>query len=329
MKAWRVHELGEPEQVMRTDEVEPPVAGPGQLLVRVEAAALNFPDALLARGHYQIRPPLPFTPGLEVAGEVAAAGPDVTGWRVGDRVLGTPEIPFGGLAEYTVVPVAGAFPVPPELDAAEASALHIGYQTGWFALHRRAGLRAGETLLVHAGAGGVGSAAIQLGRAAGARVIAVAGGPDKAKVCRDLGAEIVVDRHEEDFVAVVREATGGRGADVVFDPVGGDAYDRSTKCVAFEGRILVIGFTSGRIPQAAANHVLVKNYGVVGVHWGLYRTHAPELITTCHQELTRLVAAGTVRPFVSERLPFAAAADGIARLAAGRTMGRLVVQPGT
>jgi NADPH2:quinone reductase len=158
-------------------------------------------------------------------------------------------------------------------------------------------------------------------------VIAVAGGPDKAKACRDLGADVVVDRHEEDFVAVVKEVTGGRGADVVFDPVGGDAFDRSTKCIAFEGRILVIGFTSGRIPQAAANHVLVKNYGVLGVHWGLYRTYAPEMIIACHDELTRLAAEGAVRPLVSERLPFAGAADGVARLAAGQTVGRLVVDP--
>jgi NADPH:quinone reductase len=327
MQAWRVHELGEPEQVMRLDEVDEPVPGPGQLLVRVEATALNFPDALLCRGLYQQRPPLPFTPGLELAGEVAAVGPDVQAWQVGDRVLGTPEIPLGGLADYTLVGTAGAFPVPEQLDAAEAAALHIAYQTGWFALHRRAGLRSGETLLVHAGAGGVGSAAIQLGKAAGARVIAVAGGADKAKACRELGADVVVDRLEEDFVAAVKDATGGRGADVVFDPVGGDAYDRSTKCVAFEGRILVIGFASGRIQQAAASHVLVKNYGVLGVHWGLYRTYAPELVTACHEELTRLVADGTVRPFVSERLPLAAAADGVARLAAGRTVGRLVVQP--
>ncbi|MYX36622.1 MULTISPECIES: NADPH:quinone oxidoreductase family protein [unclassified Streptomyces] len=328
MKAWRVHENGEPRAAMRMDEVPDPQPGPGELLLKVRAANVNFPDALLCRGHYQVRPPLPFTPGVEFCGEVVAVGEGVAGHAAGDRVITPAALPGGAFAELAVVPAAGVFPAPPALDDAEAAALHIGYQTGWFGLHRRAGLSEGETLLVHAAAGGVGSAAVQLGKAAGATVIGVVGGPDKAKTARELGADVVVDRTCEDFVAVVKEATGGRGADVVYDPVGGDAYTRSTKCTAFEGRILVVGFTSGTIPSPGLNHALVKNYSVVGLHWGLYNTHDPAAVRRCHDELTRLAAEGAIRPLVSERVPLEGAADAVQRVADGTTTGRLVVVPG-
>lgn len=328
MKAWRVHENGEPRAAMRLDEVPDPQPGPGELLLKVRAANVNFPDALLCRGHYQVRPPLPFTPGVEFCGEVVAVGEGVTGHAAGDRVVTPAALPGGAFAELAVVPAAGVFPAPPALDDAEAAALHVGYQTGWFGLHRRAGLSEGETLLVHAAAGGVGSAAVQLGKAAGATVIGVVGGPDKAKTARELGADVVVDRTCEDFVAVVKEATGGRGADVVYDPVGGDAYTRSTKCIAFEGRILVVGFTSGTIPSPGLNHALVKNYSVVGLHWGLYNTHDPAAVRRCHDELTRLAAEGAIRPLVSERVPLEGAADAVQRVADGTTTGRLVVVPG-
>ncbi|MEU1543803.1 NADPH:quinone oxidoreductase family protein [Actinacidiphila glaucinigra] len=328
MKAWRVHENGEPRAAMRLDEVPDPQPGPGELLLKVRAANVNFPDALLCRGHYQVRPPLPFTPGVEFCGEVVAVGEGVAGHAAGDRVVTPAALPGGAFVELAVVPAAGVFPAPPALDDAEAAALHIGYQTGWFGLHRRAGLSEGETLLVHAAAGGVGSAAVQLGKAAGAKVIGVVGGPDKAKTARELGADVVVDRTCEDFVAVVKEATGGRGADVVYDPVGGDAYTRSTKCIAFEGRILVVGFTSGTIPSPGLNHALVKNYSVVGLHWGLYNTHDPAAVRRCHDELTRLAAEGAIRPLVSERVPLEGAADAVQRVADGTTTGRLVVVPG-
>lgn len=179
MRAWRVTELGEPRNVLTLEDVPTPQPGPGQVLVRVLASAANFPDVLMCRGLYQIKPPLPFTPGVELCGEVVAVGEEVTSPAVGDRVLGPPVLPHGGFAEYAVMNADGAFPAPASLDDAQAASLHIGYQTGWFGLHRRAALRAGETLLVHAAAGGVGSAAIQLGKAAGARVIGVVGGPDR------------------------------------------------------------------------------------------------------------------------------------------------------
>lgn len=324
MRAWQVRTLGEPVAALEQVEVAPPSPGPGQVLVKVGAAALNFPDVLLCRGEYQIRPDLPFTPGVEVCGTVVAVGAEVDPGRVGERVLGTTSLPHGGFADYALV--EPALPAPASLDDAAASALCLGHQTAWFALHRRADLRHGETLLVHAGAGGVGSAAVQLGKAAGARVIAVVGGPAKAEAAKELGADIVVDRHTEDFVAVVKDATGGRGADVVFDPVGGATYQRSTKCIAFEGRIVVIGFAGGEIQQAALNHALVKNYSILGLHWGLYNTVAPALIAQCHTELTALADAGVVRPLVTERLGFDDIADGLRRLGEGTTVGRLVYE---
>ncbi|BBA96449.1 putative dehydrogenase [Actinacidiphila reveromycinica] len=327
MKAWRVHHNGEPREAMRLDEIPTPAPGPGEVLLRVRAACVNFPDALLCRGQYQVRPPLPFTPGVELCGEVVRAGEGVAGLTPGDRVISPVALPAGAYAEYAVVPAAGVLPAPEALDDAEAAALHIGYQTGWFGLHRRAALRPGETLLVHAAAGGVGSAAVQLGKAAGATVIGVVGGPEKAGAAREAGADVVVDRHREDFVAVVKEATGGRGADVVYDPVGGDAYTRSTKCIAFEGRIVVVGFTSGTIPAPGLNHALVKNYTILGLHWGLYNTQDPAAVRRAHDELTDLAAKGAVKPLVSERLPLTAAADAVQRVSDGTTVGRLVVLP--
>ncbi len=327
MKAWRVHETGEPRTVMRLDEVPVPEPGPGQVRLRVRAANVNFPDAMLCRGQYQIRPPLPFTPGVEMCGEVDALGEGVTGIEAGARVISPAALPGGAFAQYAVVPAEGVLPAPEALDDAQAAALHIGYQTGWFGLHRRAALRPGETLLVHAASGGVGSAAVQLGKAAGATVIGVVGGADKAKTARELGADLVVDRRTEDFVAVVKEATGGRGANVVYDPVGGDAYARSTKCIAFEGRIVVVGFTSGTVPAPGLNHALVKNYSIHGLHWGLYNTHDPVAVRHAHDELTRLAADGEVRPLVSERVPLDGAADAVQRVADGATVGRLVVLP--
>lgn len=317
MQAWQVHELGEPGEVMRLAEAARPTPGEGQVLLRVRAANINFPDALMCRGQYQVRPPLPFTPGVEICGET----------EDGRRVIATPALPYGGFAEYAVADAAALLPAPEALDDAEAAALHIGYQTGWFGLHRRAGLEAGETLLVHAAAGGVGSAAVQLGKAAGATVIGVVGGAAKAAVARELGCDVVIDRREQDVVAAVKEATGGRGADVIYDPVGGQAYAQSAKTVAFEGRIVVVGFASGSIPSPALNHALVKNYSILGLHWGLYNTRNPELVQHCHERLTALAARGAVRPLVSERVPLAGAADAVQRVADGLTTGRVAVLP--
>jgi len=318
VKAWQVRRLGSPAEALELVELPDPVAGPGELLVRVEACALNFPDVLLAAGQYQERPELPFTPGLEVCGTVVGDG---------RRVIGGPPLPRGGLAELAVLPEPAAFDAPAGMPADEAAALLITYQTAYVGLHRRAGLRAGEWLLVHAGAGGVGSAAIQVGLAAGARVVATAGGPEKVAVCRKLGAHEVIDYRSEDIAGRVKEVTGGHGADVVWDPVGGDVFDASRRCVAFEGRLVVVGFAGGRIPSVPAGHVLVKNYSVVGLHWGLYRTVDPQVVADAHAALTRLYEAGSIRPLVSERVPMAEAPAALARLASRGTVGKLVVLP--
>lgn len=317
MQAWQVHQNGEPAEAMRLQEVDRPTPGDGQVLLTVRAAAINFPDALLCRGQYQVRPPLPFTPGVEICGET----------EDGRRVIANPVLPYGGFAEYAVADAAALLPAPDALDDAEAASLHIGYQTGWFGLHRRARLEAGETLLVHAAAGGVGSAAVQLGKAAGATVIGVVGGADKAAVARGLGCDVVIDRRAEDVIAAVKEATGGRGADVIYDPVGGDAYTQSTKVVAFEGRIVVVGFASGTIPSPALNHALVKNYAILGLHWGLYNTKNPKLVQHCHEQLTELAARGAIKPLVSERVPLSGAAAAVQRVADGVTTGRIAVVP--
>jgi len=327
MRALQVSQLGEPREVMRLAEVSDPVPGPGQLVVRVLAAAANFPDVLMCRGEYQDKPDLPFTPGLEVCGEVVALGEEVRDFAVGDRVLGGAVLPYGGFGDLALMDVATTFAAPGALDDAEAASLYLGYQTGWFGLTRRVALREGETLLVHAAAGGVGSAAVQLGKAMGARVIGVVGGPVKAAVARKLGADVVVDRHETDFVDVVKSETNGRGADVIYDPVGGKTYQLSTKCIAFEGRILVIGFAGGEIQTAALNHALVKNYSIVGLHWGLYRRYDPAAVLECHNYLTELATQGAVRPVVSERLTLDQMADGVQRLADGATVGRIVCSP--
>ena len=322
MRAWQVERLGEPAEVLSLNEVDVPTIGADEVLVRARAIAINFPDVLLARGEYQVKPELPFIPGLELCGEVIEVGANVSHLQVGERVIGSK---IGSLAEYTALDGALVFPAPASLTDEEAAALYIGHQTGYFGLHRRAQLQSGETLLVHAAAGGVGTAAVQLGKAAGATVIGVVGSAAKVDVARRAGADIVIDRSTQDFVTVVNEATGGRGADVIYDPVGGDVFERSTRCIAFEGRIVVVGFASGSVGAARANHALVKNYGILGLHWGLYATKNPGLIAEAHRELTRLADAGLVRPIIGEVLSFERAADAIAQLAGGATTGRLVV----
>jgi NADPH:quinone reductase len=326
MRAWRVHELGDPWEVLKLEEVEGPEPGPGEVVVEVEAAALNFFDALMCRGEYQERPELPFTQGGEATGTIIAVGEGVD-LEEGLRVIATP-FPSGGYAEKVTVPAQGGiFPIPDSMPPEAAAALHVAYQSAFFGLHRRANLSEGETVLVHAGAGGVGSAAIQLARAAGARVISTAGGAEKVGICRNLGAEIAVDYEQENFVDPVKEATEGRGADVIFDPVGGDVFDLSRRCVAFEGRIVVVGFTGGRIADAPTNHLLVKNYSVVGLHWGLYNKKIPELIAETHDALIRLYEEGKIDPLIFETVAFEEVPQKLELLSTRKTYGKLVTKP--
>ena len=326
MRAWRLHELGAPADVLRLEDgVEPPTPGPGQVRLEMAATGLNFFEDLLCRGQYQEKPPLPLTPGAELCGRVAEVGEGVD-LAVGARMIGMAAWPHGGLAEQALASARMLFPIPDSMPDEVGAALSMTYGTSHVALHHRGGLRAGETLLVHAGAGGVGSAAVQLGVAAGARVFATAGGPEKVEVCRKLGAEIAIDYREEDFAAVVKEATGGRGADVIYDPVGGEVFDRSLRCIAWEGRLLVIGFTSGTIPAAPANLVLLKNVAVVGVHFGAYARHDPGIFRRTHDELVALCGAGKIDPLIQRVLPLEEAVTGLTDLANRRTVGKVVVR---
>jgi NADPH2:quinone reductase len=296
-----------------------------QVRIRVGAAALNFGDDLLCRGTYQLRPELPFTPGLEVAGEVVAAGARA-GIAEGTRVMGVPALPAGGLAEYALADARNCYAIPPTLPDRDAAAMLIPFQTGHIALHQRGGLKSGETLLVHAGAGGVGSAAIQLGKVAGARVIATAGGPEKVAICRGLGADLAIDYLAEDFPARVREATGGEGADVIYDPVGGDVFEKSRKCVAWHGRILVVGFAGGAMVDAPMNQLLFRNYSLVGVYMGEYSHRDRPFLDRVHAEILALYADGRIKPLIHAGVPMEGVPAAIAGLAGRATAGKVVVE---
>lgn len=326
MRAWRIAKAGEAADVYQLADIAPPVPGKGQVRVRVLGAAVNYPDVMMARGHYQVQPPYPYTPGVELCGEVLELGADTIGISVGDRIVGTADLPAGAFAEEALMNAALSQQAPGQLDDAEAAALHIAYQTGWFGLHRRARLQRGDTLLVHAAAGGVGSAAVQLGKAAGATVIGVVGGPEKASIAIELGCDLVLDRNTDDLVAEIKKATNGKGVDVAYDPVGGAAYDVCAKTIAFEGRILVVGFASGTVPSPGLNHALIKNYSIVGLHWGLYNAYDPAAITAAATEINALVAGG-IRPLISKRVSLEEAPDAVTAVGEGTTTGRVVVIP--
>ena len=323
MKAWQVSEWCEPEQMTLAD-IPLPEPKSGEVRIRNQAAALNFFDILQIQGKYQTKPPLPFTPGAEVAGVVDAVGPGVDHLAVGDRVMGSGAL--GGFAEYTVTPAAKTFRIPGAMDFAEAAGMLIVYQTSYLALKVRAAIKAHEWLLVHAAAGGVGSAAMQLGKAFGARVIATAGSADKVNFCLAQGADYALNYREASWVERVKEITGGHGADVIYDPVGGDIFDLSTKCIAAEGRLLVIGFAGGRIPSIAANRILLKSMSVVGCYWGGYLEHHPEFLAESQAELFALYEAGQITPVVSESYPLADAVTALRALAERKTHGKVILK---
>jgi NADPH2:quinone reductase len=319
-----VREWCEPEGMELTD-VAMPEPRAGQVRVRNRAAALNFFDILLIQGKYQVKPPFPFTPGSEISGEIDAIGEGVTGWQPGDRVLGLSG--EAGFSEQTVLDASKIFRIPSGMQWAQAAALPIVYHTSYFALKDRAQLRAGEWLLVHAGASGVGMSAIQLGRAFGARVIATAGSPAKLEFARRQGAEHVLDYRDNQWVDQVKQITGDRGADVIYDPVGGDIFDLSSKCIAPAGRLLVIGFASGRIPSIAANRVLLKNMSVVGAFWGQHTRAHPDYTAETQSVMERLWNEGKISPEVSHTWPLDELPQAMRSLASRKVMGKAVVLP--
>lgn len=326
MLAWRLHELGDPWDVLKLEDVPSPVPGSTEARIAVEACDLNFADILQCQGTYQERIQPPFTPGMSAAGTVVEVGADCA-LAEGDRVIGLGHKGWGGYAQEAVVTCATVRAVPADVPLPTAVAAYTIFGTAWFSLVRRGQMKAGETVLVLAAAGGVGSAAVSLAKAAGCVVIAAAGGDAKVEVCRQLGADVVIDYDAEDLRDAVLRATDGRGCDIVYDPVGGDYFDAARRVVAWEGRLLVVGFASGKIPSAPANHVLVKNYSVVGVHMGGYRGRMDAVADECFAELWPQIASGDIAPLVSRELPLAELPDGLRALAGRQTTGRVLLRP--
>lgn len=310
---------------LAVSETEAPQLRPGSLEIEVRAAGCNFFDLLMVKGEYQVKPPFPFVPGAEVAGVVTALGEGVSGFAVGDRVLSSPGL--GGFAERAVVPAFGSYPMPEGMSFEEGAAFPIIYPTSYAGLVFRANLQPGEDLLVHAAAGGVGIAAVQIGKALGARVIATAGSAEKLEVARENGADDTIDYRQEDFVERVMALTDGKGADVIYDSVGGDVFDKSLKCIAWNGRLLVIGFASGSIPSVKANRILLKNIAVTGLHWGAHAAKDPQKIPQTMRALFDLYAAGKIRPVIYKTYSLDELPAALAALGGRRSYGKVIVRP--
>jgi len=300
-----------------------PVATGNQVLIRTEAAGVNYPDGLLVQGLYQMRPDHPFVPGMEAVGTITATGPDVQGLKVGDRVATICSL--GGYAELVLAPEPTVFALPPGMDAADACALLVAYGTSHHALKQRADLQPGETLVVFGAAGATGIAAIQIGKIMGARVVAVASSAEKQQIARDSGADEVIDY--DTLKDDIKRLTDGKGADVVFDVVGGDAFAAASRFMARKGRLLVIGFAGGEIPQLAVNLTLVKEYSVVGVFWGNFTRFEPAVYAANMAELIGWYTSGKIRPVIEGRYPLSTAADVLARVLGRGATGKIVLVP--
>jgi NADPH:quinone reductase-like Zn-dependent oxidoreductase len=326
LKALLSHEPGGPE-TLRLDEVPDPVAGPGELLVRVRACAINYPDVLIIEDKYQLKPPRPFAPGSEISGEVEAVGEGVSGWSPRDRIIAATG--FGGLVEKVVIPAARAIPLPAERSFEEGSALLLTYATAIHALLDRGKLEAGQTLLVLGAAGGVGMAAVEIGKALGARVIAAVSSEEKAAAAREAGPDeaVVYGTGEMDPKALTqlfKDAVGPAGADVIFDPVGGDYSEAALRSIAWGGRFLVVGFPAG-IAKLPLNLTLLKSCDVCGVFWGGFVAHDPKRNAAHVEQLFRWWAEGKIAPKISATCPLERAGEAIAALRDRKAIGKLVV----
>ena len=304
-------------------EMPQPALGPRQVRIAVKAAGVNFADTLIVQGRYQVKPALPFIPGLEAAGTIIEVGAEASGFAVGDRVMAA--IGIGAFAEEVVCDASCVYPMPAGMDFTEAAGFPIVYGTAQAALARRANLQSGETLLVLGAAGGVGVAAIEVGKALGATVIAAARGTDRLDVARRHGADDVIDYGSEDIRERIKAITAGRGIDVIFDPVGGDISDAAFRSLRWEGRIVIVGFAAGKIQQIPANLLLVKNISAVGLFWGEYRNRDPKLVQEWFATLARWYEEGRIKPHVSHVLPAEKAGEAMEMLVARKSTGKIVL----
>ncbi len=322
MKAWVVDEYGPFKTALAWKDMPDPVLeSPQSIIIEVDAAGVNFPDILFVQGEYQMKPEVPFVPGLEAVGTVIEVGPDAK-FAIGDRVAATG---IGAFAEKMTAFDFLCFKIPEGMNNVDAAALRIIYSTSHMAIKYKAQMKEGETLLVHGGAGGVGTSAIQVGKALGGTVIATATGDRDIQVCLDTGADHVIDWKNEDIVKRVKELTLGQGADVIYDPVGGDAFDASTHCINFEGRLLVIGFASGRIPEIRANMILNKNMSVSGFFWTNYLIKRPDLVDIYQEEVNEMYLAGKYKPVVSAELPITSLIDALDTIMNKGSYGKIVL----
>ena len=322
MRAVVCRELTGPDG-LAIEELPVPVPGPGQVRIRVRAAGLNFADTLIIRGQYQERPDLPFVPGMEIAGQIECCGEGVAGFTPGEHVMAT--LSYGGFAQEVLVPACQVVRLPESIDFVTAAGFGIAYGTAYGALVWSGRLRAGEWAVIHGAGGGVGLAAVECARVLGAEVIATARGEAHLAAAREHGAGGLIDTATDDVRERIKALTDGRGADVVFDPVGGDLFLASLRSLAWSGRILIIGFASGEIPQIPANRLLLKNAAAIGFYWGSYRQHDPARVHAGFEELLRWYAEGKIRPHVSEVLPLSEARTAMQRLLSRQTTGKVVL----
>jgi NADPH2:quinone reductase len=323
MKAIVCHSYGPPEN-LALEEVADPIPGENQAVVEVFAASLNFPDTLQIQGKYQFQPPMPFIPGSEVGGVVNSIGPGLKDFQPGDRVMATPSI--GGLAEKVTVDRAGLRKIPDNMDFKTAASFAMVYTTSYHALKQRARLQPGETLLVLGASGGVGLTAVELGKLMGARVIAAASSDEKLDFVRRFKPDHTINYADGELKEKVMELTDGRGADVIYDPVGGDLFDQCTRCINWNGRLLVVGFTSGRIPEYKANLALLKGASMVGVFLGRFRKEEPEAYEQNFQELLDLFAAGRIQPVVTQAFPMQEFVSAFNVFSERKVMGKVVLE---
>ncbi|MDD9896182.1 MAG: NADPH:quinone oxidoreductase family protein [Gammaproteobacteria bacterium] len=323
MKAVRCSSYGPPEN-LTLEEIEAPSAGENEAVIEVYAASLNFPDGLQIQGKYQFQPPMPFTPGTEVGGIIKEIGPGLEGFEVGDRVMAVPGL--GGLAEEVLVPAAGLRKIPDSMDFKTAASFAMVYTTSYHALKQRAQLKAGETLLVLGASGGVGLTAVELGKLMGARVIAAASSAEKLEFVKQLGPDEVINYGDGELKEKVKALTDDRGADVIYDPVGGDLFDQCCRCINWNGRLLVIGFTSGRIPEYKANLALLKGSSMVGVFLGRFRKEEPAEYEKNFQELFDMYEQGKLNPLVTESFKLEDYVDAFNVFTERKVMGKVTLQ---